>query len=143
MASTPCSAIRPSTETLTAFMTADGGTGTPNIAGYACDDSTGPQRWIVPEALVGQFYVELKNSVGDVAGAWSIIMDDDTNDHRAEDSIAAITAATQATAAALDASRIPRAASPTTPGAPQAMHLENASGDTLASAREVHDGDAA
>lgn len=117
MASTPCSAIRPSTETLTAFMTADGGTGTPNIAGYACDDSTGPQRWIVPEALVGQFYVELKNSVGDVAGAWSIIMDDDTNDHRAEDSIAAITAATQATAAALDASKIPRAASPTTAGA--------------------------
>jgi hypothetical protein len=55
----------------------------------------------------------------------------------------AATAATQATAAALDASKIPRAASPTTPGAPQAMHLENASGDTLASAREVHDGDAA
>jgi len=55
----------------------------------------------------------------------------------------AATAATQATAAAVDASKIPRAASPTTAGAPQAMHLENAAGDTLSTARNVHDGDAA
>lgn len=85
MANTPCSAIRPSDDPLTAFYTADGGSGTPAVAGYECDDSTGPQRWIVPEPLVGQFYVELKNASGEVAGAWPIIMADDTHEHRASD----------------------------------------------------------
>lgn len=46
-----------------------------------------------------------------------------------------------ATAAALDASKIQRSASPVTAGAPQQKHLENPDGDTLQTIYEVHDGD--
>lgn len=105
MATTTVTFLRDYDTALTAKLVSVGGTGTPNAAGYACTNTNGLQSISITEALVGEFYAYAYDSLGDIAYQGYVVLADDTGTYRIEDSLSVITAATQATAAALDAEK--------------------------------------
>lgn len=108
MSTTTATFLRDYSTALTLKLVSVGGTGTPNAAGYACTNTNGLQSVSITEALVGEFYGYAYDSLGDIAYQGYVVLADDTGTYRIDDSLSVITAATQATAAALDASKIPR-----------------------------------
>ncbi len=149
MATTTVTFLRDYDTALTAKLTSVGGTGTPNASGYACTNTNGLQSLSITEALVGEFYAYAYDSLGDIAYQGYVLLADDTETYRVDDTLAAFKAdATLGTASggmvanAAQVLNVPRAAGAVTPGAPQKKHLENSLGATLQSVNEVLDGDA-